>query len=76
MIAKTTVPTPTVEREDESAGSSPRRHDREDRLHVSALVAGLIDSRACHIDFLDTPGGEELERWYRRRHPGRRHLRR
>jgi hypothetical protein len=70
MIAKTRDPEPSAARED--AGSTPRRHDPEDRLHVSALVAGLIDARACHIDFLDTPGGQELERWYRRHRTARR----
>jgi hypothetical protein len=69
MITKTTGPQPATVREKRN------RKDSEDRLHVSALMAGLIDSRACHIDFLDTAGGEELVRWYRRRHPGRRHLR-
>jgi hypothetical protein len=75
MIAKTTLPTPSAEREDKSAGRPAKRHDPEDRLHVSALVAGLIDSRACHIDFLDTPGGQELERWYHRHRTARRQLR-
>ncbi len=45
------------------------------RLHVSALVFGLIDARVCHIDFLDTPGGQELERWYHQHRPVRRHVR-
>jgi hypothetical protein len=73
MTAKTRGPGPSAAGED--AGSSPRRHDPEDRLHVSAIVAGLIDARASHIDFFDTPGGRELGRWYRRHHPGRRTVR-
>jgi hypothetical protein len=75
MTAKTTVPTPSAEREAKSAGRPPRRHDPEDRLHVSAIVAGLIDARACHIDFLDTTGGQELECWYRRQRAARQRLR-
>jgi hypothetical protein len=69
MIAKTRTPGSPATNEDKSAG----RSDPEDRLHVSALVAGLIDARACHIDFLDTPGGQESERWYRRHRAARRH---
>jgi hypothetical protein len=74
-VAKTTAPKHSAARDE--AGRPPRRHDPEDRLHVSALVAGLIDARACHIDFLDTAGGQELERWYRRHrpHPRGRHVR-
>jgi hypothetical protein len=72
MTAKTSDPESPAARHD--AGSSPKRHDPEDRLHVSALLAGLIDARACHVDFLDTPGGQELERWYRRQRAARRHL--
>ena len=34
---------------------------------MSPLVLGLMDARACHIHFLDTSGGEELERWLRRK---------
>jgi hypothetical protein len=75
LIAKTRMPGPPATNEDTSAGRPPRRHDPEDRLHVSALVAGLIDARACHIDFLDTPGGQEVERWYRRHRTARRHHR-
>jgi len=72
MKPNTTGPQPSAEREENSASRPPKRHDPEDRLHVSALVAGLIDSRASHIDFLDTPGGQEFERWYRRHRPVRR----
>jgi hypothetical protein len=75
LIAKTRVPGPPVTNEVLGAGTPPRRHDPQDRLHVSALVAGLIDARACHIDFLDTAGGQELERWYRRHRTARRNLR-
>lgn len=75
LIAKTTGPGPADVREDKGAGRRPpRQHDPEARLHVSALVLGLIDARASHVDFLDTPGGQELERWYRRHHPSRRHV--
>jgi len=67
MTSKTTGPRPSAVRESKDQGGP------EDRLHVSALVFGLIDARACHVDFLDTPGGEELMRLFRRHHPGRRH---
>jgi hypothetical protein len=73
MTARTRDPEPTAARKD--PGRPPRRHDPEDRLHVSAIVAGLIDARACHIDFLDTTGGQELARWYRRQRTARQHLR-
>ncbi|HSJ20824.1 MAG TPA: hypothetical protein VK964_09640 [Nocardioidaceae bacterium] len=66
LIAKTTATEPSAVREGEGRH---KRHDPEDRLHLSAIVAGLIDARACHVDFLDTAGGQELERWYRRHHP-------
>jgi hypothetical protein len=52
LTSKMTAPGPSDAREG-------RPHDPEDRLHVSTLVLGLIDARACHIDFLDTSGGEE-----------------
>ena len=71
LTAKMTAPGPSDVREDKGARRPRRPHDPEDRLRVSALVLGLIDARACHIDFLDTSGGEELERWLRRHHPRR-----
>jgi hypothetical protein len=38
-------------------------------------VLGLIEARATQVDFLDTTGGAELVRLYRRHHhPGRRHV--
>jgi hypothetical protein len=73
LIAETTAPGPAV-REDKGESRPPRPHDPEDRLHVSALLFGLLDARTSHVDFFDTPGGRELERWYRRHHPGRRHV--
>ena len=69
MTTKTTGPRPSAVRSMKDRGGS------EDRLHVSALVLGLIDARASHVDFLDIPGGDELVRWYRRHHQGRRHVR-
>ncbi|HEX6248946.1 MAG TPA: hypothetical protein VFZ64_13830 [Nocardioidaceae bacterium] len=74
MIAtlKTTDPGPAPE--DQHTDRPRKRHDPEDRLHVSALLFGLIDARASHVDFLDTSGGQELQRWYHRHHPGRRHV--
>lgn len=39
---------------------------REERPHVSDLAIGLLESRLTHIPFLDTLGGAELERLYRR----------
>lgn len=76
LIAETTAPGPTVH-EGKDEGRPPMARDPEARLHLSALVYGLIDARACHIDFFDTLGGQEVERWYRRHHhPGRRHLHR
>ena len=75
LTAKMTAPGPPTVREDQGAGRTRRPHDPADRLHVSALVFGLIDARVCHIDFLDTSGGEELERWLRRHHPHRRRVR-
>jgi len=69
MTIKTTGPQPKAVREKKDRGGS------EERLHVSALVLGLIDARATHVDFLQTPGGDELARWYRRHQQGRRHVR-
>lgn len=72
LIAKTTAPDTSAVRQSPHAG---RKAHSEEELHISALVFGLIDARVCPIDFLDTPGGDELLRLYRRRHPGRRHVR-
>jgi hypothetical protein len=72
QIAETAAPGPPGRR-NKSESRKLRSHDPEDRLHVSALLVGLLDARSCQVDFFDTPGGRELERWYRRHHPGRRH---
>lgn len=77
LIGKSTdpgpAPTPASAPVDKDADRPRKRRDPEDRLHVSALVFGLIDARASRVDFFDTTGGHELERWYRRHHPGRAH---
>ena len=44
----------------------------EERPHVSDIVLGLIEARVSGVDFLDTVGGAELERMYRRRQAHRR----
>jgi len=68
MTTKSTDPRPTAVPDTRDRGGS------EERIHLSAIVLGLIDARATHVDFLDTPGGDELVRWYRRHHPGRRQV--
>lgn len=72
-ITKTADPGPSPALDDQGRDGPRKRRDPEDRLHVSALVFGLFDARASHIDYFDTPGGRELERWYRRRRAARRH---
>lgn len=59
----------------ERVGEPKARETGEDRMHVSSIVLGLIDARACHVDFFDTRGGEELARWYRRQRLVRAHRR-
>lgn len=46
------------------------QHD--ERAHVSDLVLGLIEARVSGVDFMDTVGGAELERMYRRHQAHRR----
>lgn len=57
------------------ASTPEARSESVDHAHVGAIVLGLLESRASHVDFLDTVGGEELSRLYRLRKARRRDAR-
>lgn len=38
----------------------------EERPHLIDLASGLVEARLTKVNFLDTAGGEELGRLYRR----------
>jgi hypothetical protein len=48
LIAKTTVPGPSAERQDKGSTGPAKPHEPDDRLHLSTLVLGLIDARLPH----------------------------
>lgn len=68
LIAKSTVSGPLDVHEEERSARRP--HAPEQRLHLVELLFGLVDARVGHVDFFDTCGGQELERWYRQRRSG------
>jgi hypothetical protein len=58
-----------------SASAPKARSERVDHAHLGNLVLGLLESRASHVDYLDTVGGEELSRLFRLRKTHRRDAR-
>lgn len=83
LIAKTAGPASSagpeapVRRETAEVVSNDRHetHPHAVRVHVSNVVVGLIDAHFSGIDFFDTPGGDELWRWYEARRVSRRDAR-
>lgn len=55
-----------------STSPTQTRSGDGDHPHIGTLVLGLLESRASHVDYLDTVGGEELSRIYRLRKAHRR----